>query len=44
MLLFLFFVACRVALVLLELLVSLAPVAHLDHRELQDLWGQRDSL
>lgn len=31
-------------LVLLVLLDSPAPVAHLDHREPQDLWGQRDSL
>lgn len=43
-LLFLFFVPYRVLLVLLELPDSPAPVAHLDHRELQDLWGQRDSL
>lgn len=34
----------RVHLVLLVLLDSQALVAHLDHRELQDLWGQRDSL
>lgn len=34
----------RVVLVLLEPLDSLVLVAHLDHRELQDLWGQRDSL
>lgn len=33
-----------VLLVLLVLLDSPALVAHLDHRELQDLWGQKDSL
>lgn len=42
--LLLFFVPSRVLLVLLELLDSPALVAHLDHRELQDLWDQRDSL